>query len=241
MTSDPIRIQYLEAMGIDVWLHKATSQQLPESSVAAGALPQGAVVDFTNIDSTNIDSTNIDSTNIDSTNIDPVASPTAVNSAVGEQQPVLAATPVEPVVTLESFSIRMLQYQNCLIIINVDQPGDGLPQGYQALLDDIAQAMTSEKGRCNIYKADWRAAMGGDPYQKLHAQLGPLVGAGNAYLIVMGDVARRLLFGAQIPVMTSTSFLGRAAIAVMDVKELLQSPGSKRLLWQKMLELQAGS
>jgi hypothetical protein len=132
------------------------------------------------------------------------------------------------------FNIGMLQYPGCLMLFDLDDAVESLAPEYQRLLDDLALAMGVAATQSQLFRQD--SSSEGDPSVEIQRRAGQLIGDHNSCVLVMGDIARRLLFGDQMAVMMTTSFLGRRAITAMGLDVLLNDPICKRSLWQKMQE-----
>ena len=132
------------------------------------------------------------------------------------------------------FNIGMLQYSGCLMIFDLADAVESLALEHQRLLDDLALAMGDSATQSQLFRENWSSE--GDPSAQIQRRAGQLVGDHNSCVLVMGEISRQLLFGDQMAVMMTTSFLGRRAITAMGLEVLLNDPICKRSLWQKMQE-----
>lgn len=162
------------------------------------------------------------------------------NTDLPDSVPVSETAEISSAGAISSFNIRMLQYPGCLMIFDLAEPVETLASEHQSLLDDLALSIGVATTQRQLYREDWSRSSRGDPSQVLRKRVGQLIGDSSTCLVVMGEVARRLLFGEQTGAMKTTRFLGRRAIAVMGVDVLLKDPISKRSLWPKMQELGLG-
>lgn len=220
MKSDLMRDEYLEAMGIELWHSKAVLREAAMKVVASEPSLQTE------------------------TSADPVVPAVPAVTASNEVTDVADSSPENSIAastsTISNFNLRLLQYPACLMIIDIEESMDTIPESCQRLLDGIALAIGAENRHRKVIGQKWTAASVGDPYQVVHRHVGQLIGPGNSALVVMGQIPRKLLFGNQPEGMMISNFLGRTALATPGIEVLLNSPMLKRDLWLSIQDSRSG-
>lgn len=166
--------------------------------------------------------------------------PVVQNTAARNAVTVSETAEMSPADAISSFNIHMVRYPGCLMIFDLAEPVATLASEHQRLLNDLALSIGIATAQTQLFREDWSRLSSGDPSKVIRERVGQLIGDSNTCLVVMGEVARRLLFGEQTGAMKATSFLGRSAIAVMGLETLLKDPISKRSLWPIMQKLGLG-
>jgi hypothetical protein len=206
------RLEYLHAMGIEVWCSRsasllASAQVIGTGDHIAGPLNQDP---------------------IEQGPIDQVPHPGRAPAASEIIKPDETA----------SGDRMLVKYSNCLVIL--DLPSRELKHACLQLLDNIVQALGIEAVQQNILIAPLHGPKA-DSGDLLHQKVSQLLGGTRSYLLVFGDSSCKLLFNRVIDTFSVTEYQGRKSIAGKELDALLNSVELKRSLWHAMQQHLSGS